>query len=176
MDIKEILEKIDFSINKFIENELRVLERNLNELNFNRNLANILNPLFENYNIDTEYNGDIDKPNDRKALQIAQSEMEQIGIKPNQKNNYKINPDIIIHTRETNENNLVVLEIKKDSNQRKRKEFDLVKLKHLTINYCGNHYNYKLGIALIFGTRKNAGNYLIKYFQNGVELSRENLR
>lgn len=46
----------------------------------------------------------------------------------------------------------------------------------MTINYLGNHYNYKLGVALIFGTKEDAGNYEIKYFQNGIATLRENLK
>lgn len=176
MKIELILEKIELSINQFISSEIKILERGLNELNFNRKIANFIEPLFDGYDVDTEYNGDIDKLNDRKALEIAQNEMIKIGIKHNIKNYYIINPDIIIHTRESNDNNLVVLEIKKDSNQKKRKDFDLLKLKHLTINYCENHYNYKLGIALVFGTKEKAGTYDIHFFQNGIKLEKEELR
>jgi hypothetical protein len=39
-----------------------------------------------------------------------------------------------------------------------KKLFDLLKLEHLTIDYLGNHYNYKLRVAVIFGTKGNAGN------------------
>lgn len=101
--------------------------------------------------------------------------MKEIGIQPNEENNYQITPDIIIHIRNTNKNNLVVIEIKKDSNSKKRKEFDLLKLEHMSIDYMGNYYNYKLGVALVFGTKKNAGKCDIKYFQNGLPLMRESL-
>jgi hypothetical protein len=46
----------------------------------------------------------------------------------------------------------------------------------MTIDYLGNHYNYKLGVALVFGTKGNAGNYDIKYFQNGMMIERKNLQ
>ncbi|MNL80656.1 hypothetical protein D3C87_2075640 [compost metagenome] len=54
-------------------------------------------------------------------------------------------------------------------------EFDLLKLEHLTIDYYGNHYNYKLGIFIEFRTKKNAGKYDIKYFQNGKVINRDKL-
>jgi hypothetical protein len=69
-----------------------------------------------------------------------------------------------------------VLEIKKDSSPKKNKLFDLLKLEHLTIDYLGNHYNYKLGIGLVFGTKENAGNYEVTYFQNGNPTTKENLK
>jgi len=175
MEINEILDKLDSSINELLKNEKDILTRGLNELNLNGHLVKYLTPLFMDYVVDPEYNGDKLKENDRKALDIARSKMKDIGIKPNEENNYQITPDIIIHTRNINEDNLVVIEVKKDSNSKKRKEFDLLKLEHMTIDYMGNHYNYKLGVALIFGTKKNVGLYNIKYFQNGIPSKRENL-
>lgn len=175
MGINEILDNIDSGINQLLKNEKDILKRGLNELNLSGHLTKYLSPLFEGFIVEQEYNGDKLKPNDRKALDIAKNRMEEIGIKPNKTNNYKFTPDIIIHTRNINENNLVVIEIKKDSNSRKKKEWDLIKLEHMTIGYLGNHYNYKLGIALIFGTKGNAGIYEIKYFQNGRLINRPNL-
>jgi len=55
------------------------------------------------------------------------------------------------------------------------KDFDLIKLEHLTIDYLGNHCNYKIGIAVIFGTRENAGEYEIKFFQEGISKNKTEL-
>ncbi len=176
MEISEILEKIDFAITQLLDNEKDILARGLNELNLNGHLTKYLTPLFNDLTVDPEYNGDKLKSNDRKALDIAKSRMREIGIEPNKENNYQLTPDIIIHERNTNENNLVVIEVKKDSNSKKRKEFDLLKLEHMTIDFSGNHYNYKLGVALVFGTKENAGSCDIQYFQNGNPINREKLQ
>ncbi|WP_332732642.1 hypothetical protein [Flavihumibacter sp.] len=176
MEINLVLQNIDTAIAELLINQNDILLRGLNELNLNGHLTRYLTPLFAEYIVDPEYNGDKLKEHDRKALDIARARMKEIGIKPNKINNYKLTPDIIVHIRNTNEDNLVVLEVKKDSNSKKSKEFDLLKLEHLTINYEGNHYNYKLGIAVIFGTKDEAGNYEIKYFQNGILTQRENLK
>lgn len=176
MDITQTLNNIDNAIQQLIENEMDILQRGLNELNLNGHLIKYLTPLFNTLNVDPEYNGDILKPNDRKALDIAKNRMISIGIEPDEADNYQLTPDIIIHKRNTNDFNEVVLEIKKDSNSKKNKLFDLLKLEHLTIDYLGNHYNYKLGVALIFGTKANAGKYEISYFQNGILTTRENLK
>lgn len=88
---------------------------------------------------------------------------------------YTLTPDIIIHTRNTNKNNLLVLEVKKDSNLKRNKEFDLLKLEHMTIDYNNNHYNYRVGAAITFGTKANAGEYTIRFFQNGIQCEREAL-
>ena len=175
MKINLVLQNVKDAINVLLELEHGTLTRGLNELNISTHLAFYLKPYFLDFDVDPEYNGDIDKPNDRKALEIAKNRLIEIGFKPNTGDNYKISPDIVIHKRETNKNNLVVIEVKKDSHSRKHKEYDLVKLEHLTIDYSGNHYSYKLGIAIIFGTKQNTGKYEIRFFQNGRELLEEHL-
>lgn len=167
---EETLELINLSVSSFIQNERALLERNLNEQLLSSRLAHYLSLNFNRHNVDAEYNGDIDKPNDRKALDIASHEIEHIGKKVNANDSYRITPDIIIHIRGTNEDNLVVIEVKKDVSSELNKKFDLIKLKHLTTNYLGNHYNYKLGVAIVFGTSKNAGTMEAKYFVNGSEV------
>lgn len=176
MGINEILEKIDKAITQLLENDIDILKRGLNELNLSGHLTKYLIPQFEKFDVDAEYNGDKLKHNDRKALEIAKNRMIEMGVKPNETNNYKLTPDIIIHRRNTNAENLVVIEIKKDSNSKQNKDFDLLKLEHLTIDRIPNQYNYKLGVALILGTKNNAGDYEIKYFQNGNLINRMNLK
>lgn len=176
MDILETLSKLESAINQLLEKENDMLKRGLNELNLNGHLLKYLTPLFEDLDVDPEYNGDKLKFNDRKALDIARNRMTELGIEPADRNNYKLTPDLIIHKRNENENNEVVIEVKKDSNSKKNKDFDLIKLEHMTIDYMGNHYNYKLGVAIVFGTKDNAGKYDIKYFQNGIPTERANLK
>lgn len=175
MSTKDILSKIDKAIAELLVNEKSILKRKLNERILSNHLSNYLAPHFRNLNVDAEYNGDIDKPNDRKALDIAADRMKEIGYKINAKNNYKLIPDIIIHKRGTNKKNLVVIEVKKDVSPDNDKNYDLIKLEHLTIDYLGNHYNYKLGIAITFGTGKNAGGSHKIFFQNGIMIIDEKL-
>ena len=176
MEIQEILDNLDRAINTLLEKEFNILQRGLHELNLNGHLTQYLTPLFLNYTVDPEYNGDKLKENDRKAIDIAKSRMIEIGIEPNDTNNYKLTPDIIIHTRNINEDNLVVIEVKKDTSSNKLKEFDLLKLEHMTIDYMGNHYNFKFGVAIVFGTKERAGSFDIFYFQNGIRTDREKLK
>src|SRR5262245_18040370 len=142
MNIEEIVKNIDIAIHKLLEAEMDILKRGLKELNLTGHLTKYLTPLFEEYNVDPEYNGDILKENDRKALDIARTRMKEIGFKPNASDQYELTPDIIIHKRNTNDHNLVVFEIKKDNNSKQNKELDLLKLEHLTVDHLGNHYHY----------------------------------
>lgn len=175
MNIVQIIQNLDAGISLLLEKESDNLRRGLNELNISTHLAYYLKPYFSDFDVDPEYNGDIDKPNDRKALNIAKNRILKVGRQININNNYKISPDIIIHKRRTNENNLVVIEVKKDTHPQVYKDYDLIKLEHLTIDYLGNHYNYRLGVALVFGTKENTGKYEIRFFQNGIETQQNKL-
>lgn len=177
MTTPEILNKIDLAVQTLFSNDSYLLEKRLNERSIAFKLAEYLQPLFNGYNVDSEYNGDAGKENDRKALEIAEGRIREIGIDPNEDNSYSISPDIIIHKRGFNTDNMVVIEVKKDTSQNRYKQFDLIKLEHLTIDYSGNHYNYRLGIALILSTGKNAGTTSFSYFQNGLTINnRQNLQ
>lgn len=175
MNNKEIIIQVEKAIQLLLDKEGDNLKRGLNELNISNHLAFYLKPLFPEYDVDPEYNGDIDKPNDRKAIDIARNRILEIGRNPNELDNYKLNPDIIIHRRRSNEFNLAVIEVKKDIHQKNFKDYDLIKLEHLTINYLGNHYNYNLGIAVVFGTKGNTGNYEMHFFKNGIPTKIEKL-
>lgn len=172
---RDILSNLDIAIQQLFDNELDILRRGLNELNINGHLTRYLTLLFSENNVDSEYNGDISKTHDRKEIEIAGRRILEIGRRISINDLYRLTPDIIIHTRNTNNNNLLVLEIKKDSNSRAEKDFDLLKLEHMTIDYANNHYNFQVGAALIFGTKANAGQIEIIYYQNGIPTLRENL-
>ena len=97
MEINEILKRLDDSITSVLENEFDILARGLNELNLTGHLTKYLTPHFEELTVDPEYNGDKLKGNDRKALDIARNRMIEVGIPPNETENYQLTPDIIIH-------------------------------------------------------------------------------
>jgi len=170
METEEILANIESAIKVFYKNDIKILKRNLTERMISAKLAEYLSLFFNEYDVDPEYNGDFDKPNDRKALDIARNRMIEIGRNPNEKDNYKLVPDIIIHTRETNDDNLVVIEVKKDISPKAEKDYDLIKLEHLTVNYMGNHYNYNLGVSLMFGTSGNSGKHKMICFKEGIAI------
>lgn len=175
MENKQIIEKVESAIASFLEHDSNSLVRRLNEVNFSVNLAFHLKLEFKDYDLDAEYVGDAEKPNDRKALTIARNRIKQVNREISEDDLYKIRPDIIIHKRGTNDNNLVAIEVKKDTHPKHEKDYDLIKLEHLTIDYLGNHYNYQLGIALEFGTGDNTGSYKTTIFVNGTPIRRKDL-
>ena len=65
----------------------------------------------------------------------------------------RIRPDLCLHERRTNENNLLVIEFKKENNSQSFED-DRKKLKALTLNTNGGskniyHYGYKYGLFVV---------------------------
>ncbi|MBK6828951.1 MAG: hypothetical protein IPG86_19795 [Chitinophagaceae bacterium] len=176
MSTPEIVARVKEAIDTWVTKDKGNLERNLHEVNASGRLTSFLIPLFSEYDVDPEYNGDMGKPNDRKALEIAKNRIREVRKKVHNDDNYECRPDIIIHKRQTNDHNLVVIEVKKDIHQQDDKDYDLIKLEHLTIDHLGNHYNYKLGVSVIIGTGQNAGKWEINYFQEGDPRQEDKLK
>jgi len=117
---EEIEEIINLAIKELIEKDKYLLEVNINERTITHRLAIYLEQYFENWNVDCEYNRnheDIKKlKNYLKTTTTDDTEAKTVF------------PDIIVHKRGTNENNLLVIEVKKSSNNEDR-EKDINKLK-----------------------------------------------
>lgn len=142
-----------------------LLERNLSERSIAHRLAVYLNETFPLFNIDCEYNGDVDSLVLRKILEIPPEIMEELAVRSiNDNNTYNVYPDIVVHERETNERNHLVIEVKKTNSYQKLREYDLIKLKEFT-----SQYKYNLGIYLELGTGRATGAFEILYFQNGQQ-------
>ena len=171
MEYSKIIQKVNRSIRQLLKNEQANLKRNISERNLSSHLAFYLKRRFNEFDIDPEYNGSIDyKTNYKKGLEIAEDKIKRIKKEKNDNNFYRITPDIIIHKRCIDEENLVVIEVKKDVSKANEKEYDFIILEELTRDHLGNRYNYKLGIALELDTGENTGDYKIRYFQNGGEV------
>jgi hypothetical protein len=98
----------------------------------------------DSYDIDMEYNKN--------------------GTDPKSINNKKIKPDLIVHKRGSNNDNLLVVEFK--YGLRKNVTEDSKKLKGLTDS--AGQYKYKIGVLVELGKDLNCVNY--RYFQNGQEV------
>ena len=107
-------------------------------------LGGYLSQLIHEYDVDCEFNRNLDV-------------VKKMG-------GHKIIPDIIIHKRGNNNDNLIVIEVKPRWND-KREDFinDENKLKYLT-NY-NNQYRYKYGLSLIIN--KNREDTEVKIFIDG---------
>ena len=79
----------------------------------------------------------------------------------------KVYPNIIVHKRNEN-NNLIVIEMKKVNSYIKKKENDKNILKAMTNPRKLNNFNYTLGVYFEVDTIGN-NNHIIEFFVNGKE-------
>ncbi|MBS1552601.1 MAG: hypothetical protein JST15_11105 [Bacteroidetes bacterium] len=144
MELNEAVRKINHCIRNLYSNDIDLFERNNYEVTISAKLAQYLFIEFKEYDVDCEYDKHIDNS---KQL----NELER-----------NIRPDIIIHKRGIDTENLVCIEIKKSNSDNAE---DIYKLKALT-NRTGD-YKYKLGIFILL--TKNRAKQKIVYYENGDE-------
>ena len=173
--LKKALSALHNAINQFLENDFYLLEKDIAERSITHKIAEYLQAQIPEYNVDCEYNGDIENPvTYRKQLGISMETMQQLAVRAiNENDTYGIYPDIIVHMRGFNDNNIIVIEVKKKkitTRGQNEKDFDKVKLAAFT-----RQYSYKLGVFLEFETTKNIGISEMTYYQKGDCLPLNNL-
>ena len=146
MNIDVIKRRIEHCINLIYENDADLFNRGNYEVTISSKLAQYLFLEFKEYDVDCEYNKHLD---DEKRVDEL---------------NKNIRPDIVIHKRGTDENNLVYIEIKKEQDTRNR-ENDYYKIQVMTKN--DGEYKYTLGVFIDF--TKNKNDLIINFFINGTE-------
>ena len=139
-------------LKNFQSEDIFLLENDVDERTISNRLAFYLQSEIPKFKVDCEYN--------RKEYEIKKI-IAYKGSLPR-----KIYPDIIVHERGTNSNNLLVIEIKKQGNL--EIENDEIKLKALT----SEQYRYDFGLLIIFYTMKESKNKpILRWFSKGKELS-----
>ncbi len=154
-EMGEDLEILDKCLRKMLKKDGYLLERNVHEQTLSSRLACYLAQYYEkgrwwNYNVDCEYNRNFNNP---KILE-------------NISNKNGVRPDIIIHKRWSNDDNLLVIEIKKASNAEAQSWSDDEKLKWFTSS--NDQYRYTYWVYLMFDTE---GLKEYKIYQKGKIIS-----
>lgn len=158
--------------------DIWLLKNNLSEQTISHRIAFHLDPLFAGYNIDCEYNGDVDRQNNKKAISILKTELRQRGLLRDREasdlekefTNRAVFPDIIIHSRGTNDENKCIIEVKK-STSRVPFEYDFIKLRSYTSNQYDNNLNYQLGVFIEAVIDNENPSFNLKFYKNGREIS-----
>ena len=128
----EVKKKVEIALGMLLKNDSFLLEHDVNERSISHKLAEYLQQLFPDYNVDCEYNkrGE-DIP---KTIQKYWEKLKN--------DNPLVYPDIIVHRRSTDDN-LLIIEAKNSSNgSRKERDYDLIKLKAYLSK--GDKYLYKV--------------------------------
>lgn len=151
MNFIELKSKIIKAINLFYKHDAFLVEKNINERSVTHKLAEHLQREFTGYYVDCEYNrktsDNIDADYIKKSLNL---DIKDISTDDTEAKT--VFPDIIIHERGKNKNNLLVIEVKKASNKNKKDiEFDEDKIG----GYC-EQLKYKFGLFLVIGYKRRA--------------------
>ena len=169
---KEIFELMDIfekAKEKFLKEEKEIIEINVNERTLSARLmfhlqTLLLNEIYQEnykeYSVDCEYNriNEIEY----KILKVCEYIEKTKNFEEVDK---KVYPDIIVHKRNEN-NNLIVIEMKKVNSYIKKKENDKNRLKAMTNPRKLNNFNYILGVYFEVDTIGN-NNHIIEFFVNG---------
>lgn len=115
---KETVEsRLQRALGRLVDHDGYLLEKDVNERSISHRLAVYIEQEFADWNIDCEYNRDHDDPKKLKRENVQNDDLTA----------RTVFPDIIVHTRGTNEN-LLVIEMKKESHSDDAKAFDQKKL------------------------------------------------
>lgn len=174
--------QIDTLIRQSLENvksnDNCLLVNDLSEQSISHRIAYYLTPMFADYNVDCEYNGDIDKENNKKAIYILKQELAQSGLLREKEasdlekelTSRAVFPDIIVHRRGSNAHNLCILEVKKSSS-RVDYAYDFIKLQAYTSSRYDNTLKYQLGIFIEVMVGNPEPDFNLKYYKDGYEVN-----
>ena len=141
----DLISKIEAAINSTIKSEIDILKNGRVERTFTSSFANQISNQIKKEGIrsDPFYNKHLG------ATKLLNGKVIEL--------------DVAIHERNTDKNNLVAIEIETNNNP---SGDDLWKLEGLTNELDG--YGYKLGLYVVFGISKKAGEVItIRWYKNG---------
>ena len=176
MNDKLIIELLKQSVDLLYKNDSYLIKHSVHEQDISHRIAYYFENLLNNYswykkssfNVDVEYNKNFD---DLKRVYSNCDDCGNARCYINQSSYYIDNyqspckPDIILHERGSNDNNILVIEIKKCNNECKE---DFAKLSAFTCN--ASDYKYKIGIYINIDNQPS-----YKYFKDGQEVEENDL-
>ncbi len=176
MTDKEVAQLLVLAIEVIKAKDKWLLEKNINEPSISHKLAETLQMFFPDYNVDCEYDGNIESDIGKKKIFVIKREIVEAKIKLNKGEEEtaiddilirEVLPDIIIHKRGTNEKNLCIIEVKKSKSALIDCIYDEIKLQSYTTNYNNNELNYQIGAFLEFETGKQNPRHRLHFYKNG---------
>jgi hypothetical protein len=144
----EVHNKVDQAIAQLIEKDAYLLKIDANERAISHRLGLYLQLLFEDWNVDCEYNRDLDNPKRLKTY-MGFFDADQRVWNIAETDPITVFPDIIAHKRGTHDN-LLIIEIKKTTSKISS-DFDYFKLKEFKYQYG---YKHALFLKIITGCQE----------------------
>lgn len=177
MTEKQVIENIKLVLLKLYEYDQYLFEKSGSERSIAHCLANHLKSLFPQYDVDCEYNVNLDSDSGRKEIELLQDELEKFDRSTTNRrtviiedeNYYSVSvyPDIIIHKRGRNDENFIVFELKK-SDSKIDNSYDKCKLEKYTISH-GLNYQYGIFVDINVGS-PSTWRFEFTLFQNGSQI------
>ena len=161
---EQISSKVDKALDLLYEKDLDLIKRDVNERTITQHLALYLGQCFSEweFHIDCEYNRNYTEPK-YLNLSIADINILEGGLDSKDTDARTVYPDIIMHKRDSNDENLLVIEAKKENPSNILESLDIKKLKAFTSKR--NEYKYLWGLYVVF-TKKRP---ILKWFESGDE-------
>lgn len=182
MNFKRIERRVNSAIEILRIKDFYLLKNNVNERAITHKLAEHLQYVIGNeLDVDCEYNRNIDDDSNSKKIHLLKYKLENISGFKDKKfklaeafgDEYcelSVFPDIIVHKRGRNTENLLAIEVKKSTSNISN-EYDFLKLKSYTDPTEVNNLRYEYGAFIKFDTRTEK--YKIPeviWFKNGKKL------
>lgn len=146
-------------LDELFENDLGLLQNDVSERAITHKFAEYLQDRIPNLNVDCEYNRNFElgeRANKRLYFLKANREGQiKVGLQEDDLLAISTYPDIIVHRRMTNAENLLIIEVKKKNSQVSH-DHDHEKLEAFTDTSDRNPYHYKYGVFILLdtGTKK----------------------
>lgn len=158
MDFDKVKQALEESLSDLFNKDFSLLKNDVSERAITHKLAEYIQIRFADFNVDCEYNRNtVLGPRHAKELKIQRDEFaNQLNQSKDEDDLLSISayPDIIVHIRETNETNLLVVEMKKE-NSKVAKDYDYRKLRAYTEISEDNKYHYQYGVFILLETGNN---------------------
>jgi hypothetical protein len=170
---------VETMLQTFRANDSDLIVRKVNERSLTHKLAGYLQSLVPEYHVDCEYNRSGEKP---KYILTEQRRRERINPEALKSGHDDVAdfelkrcstyPDIIVHERDSNARNTLIIEAKVDPT-RGDEDWDVEKLKAFTEQDGRNGYRYTHGVfvALRIDSERKAV-WALRWFADGQEVAR----
>lgn len=158
--------KINAALDELIQNECILLKNKVHERAICHKLGKYIEDCFKEYDVDYEYDRNTESLDKVKYIYEIEYEYGQIITNAKQ-----IIPNIIVHKREVNSENLLLIEVKKSNSKKSKKDLDEIKLKSATSKVLSN-ISYQYGLFINLGVESNTGYYELVWYKDSKEIKR----
>lgn len=159
MSEDEVRRALVESLNDLLEHDSYLLVYDVNERSISHKLAEYLHAKCGDLDVDCEYNRNMDEPKRVDAL-VRELPEQELAAGAEDTHAIAVYPDVIVHRRGSNEENVLVVEMKKAGGR--SPQLDCAKLR----GFSRHPYRYRNAALVIVGWNKGP-QVLIRWLLNG---------